>query len=81
MINPMNVVQLLKDGNAPIDMDYFKNDIDSSAAGGEGGSLAGMRLPQSPGTPYELSYYPKRPKTREKCIRVFEFSVYSLYCT
>merc|ERR1719352_374248 len=29
MINPMNVVQLLKDGNAPIDMDYFKNDIDS----------------------------------------------------
>merc|ERR1719299_15764 len=29
MINPGNVVQLLKDGKAPLEMDYFKNDIDS----------------------------------------------------
>lgn len=28
MITPINVVSLLKEGNIPIDMDFFKNDID-----------------------------------------------------
>jgi hypothetical protein len=28
-ITPANVVQLLKDGGAPLEMDFFKNDIDS----------------------------------------------------
>merc|ERR1719321_448615 len=29
MINPTNVVKLLQDGKTPLDLDYWKNDIDS----------------------------------------------------
>merc|ERR1719183_2126179 len=61
-ITPLNTVQLLQAGKAPLDMDYFKNDIDAYDCAVVYSVLAGgyrpkiLQLEVNPEIPYPINF-------------------------